>query len=221
MTEPGFLPLEHREYPAEEMQRRADDFYTEIRRRRSVRQFSDRPVPREVIESCLRAAGTAPSGANRQPWHFVAVADRAVKRRLREAAEAEERAFYGDRAPEEWLFALKPLGTGPEKPFLETAPYLIVVFVAHSRPAPDGTDEKTYYPVQSVGLAAGLLLAALHHAGLASLVYTPSRMGFLNELLERPPNERPFVVVVTGYPAADAKVPAIDKKSLAEIATFV
>lgn len=221
MTEPTFEPLEHRQHPAEEMKRRSSAFLDQVRRRRSVRQFSEKPVPREVIESCLRAAGTAPSGANLQPWHFVAVSDPTVKQQIREAAEREEREFYAGRAPNEWLDALAPLGTGPDKPFLETAPYLIVVFVEVYGLEPDGSRSKRYYPLQSAGIATGILITALDHAGLASLPYTPYRMGFLRQILGRPENERPLLIVVTGYPAHDAVVPEIDRKPLDRIATFV
>jgi nitroreductase len=203
------------------MRDRARSFAKDIARRRSVRDFSNRPVPREIIEDCLRAAGTAPSGANLQPWHFVAVADPEVKARIRAAAEEEEREFYEHRAPPEWLEALAPLGTDPEKPFLETAPWLIAVFTASHGLKPDGTKVKHYYATESVGLATGLLIAAVHHAGLVSLTHTPSPMGFLNEILDRPKNERPFLLLVVGYPAGEVKVPDIRRKPLPEIATFL
>ncbi len=222
MVEPGFVLLsQYREYPADEMKQRAADFYAEMRRRRSVRDFSDRPVPREVIEECLRAAGTAPSGANMQPWHFVVVSDPVIKRRIREAAEAVEEAFYRRRASKEWLDALAPLRTDARKPFLEVAPYLIVVFAQSYGVAPDGHKIKHYYVSESVGIATGMLITALHHAGLATLTYTPSPMRFLQEILDRPSNERPFLILVTGYPAEGAQVPIISKKPLGEIATFV
>ncbi len=203
------------------MRARAASFYEDMRRRRSVRAFSSRPVPREVLENCLRAAGTAPSGANMQPWHFVAVRDPALKRRIRRAAEAEEHELYSHRAPPEWLEALAPLGTDEHKPFLEIAPWLIVIFTQRFGLLPGGGRLKHYYATESVGIATGILLTALHRAGLASLTHTPSPMNFLGELLERPENERPFLLVVTGYPAADAKVPVITKKPLREIATFL
>lgn len=203
------------------MAERARAFYEEIRRRRTVREFSSAPVPRQVIDDCLRAAGSAPSGANLQPWHFVVVANPEVKRRIRAAAEEEERAFYHGRAPQEWLDALAPIGTDEHKPFLEMAPYLIAVFVQSFGALPDGRKVKHYYAQESVGIATGFLIAALHHAGLVSLTHTPSPMGFLNEILGRPSNERPFLLLVTGYPADDAKVPVITKKSLEEIATFL
>lgn len=216
-----FAPLDFRELPPEQMRQRAAEFYAEIRRRRTVRDFSGRPVERAIIEDALRAAGTAPNGANLQPWHFVVVQDTEVKRRIREAAEQEERAFYGGRASEEWLEALAPLGTGWQKPFLETAPYLIAVFAQAYGVKADGSREKHYYVQESVGIATGFLIAALHHAGLATLTHTPSPMGFLNAELRRPANERPFLILVTGYPASGATVPAITKKPLSEIATFV
>lgn len=222
MTKLRFVPLtSYREYPVEEMRERAATFYTNMKRRRTVREFSDRPVPREIIENCLRTAGTAPSGANMQPWHFVVVSDSDIKRQIREAAEAEEREFYEKRASEEWLEALAPLGTDPNKPFLETAPYLIVIFAQNYDLRPDGRRMKHYYAQESVGIATGMLIAAVHNAGLASLTHTPSPMGFLNDILDRPANEQPFLILVVGYPAQEATVPDIDKKTLSEIATFV
>lgn len=222
MSEAGFGPLEgFVEYPPETMRERAEAFRDEMRRRRTVRDFSDRGVPREVIEACLSAAATAPSGANLQPWHFVAVADPDIKHRIREAAEAEEREFYRRRAPQEWLDALAPLGTDEHKPFLDTAPWLIAIFMQRYGRLPDGRKVKHYYPTESVGIATGLLVAALHHAGLATLTHTPSPMGFLNEILGRPANERAFLLLVAGYPAEDALVPVITKKPLEEIATFL
>ncbi len=192
-----------------------------MQRRRTIREFSDRPVPREVIEACLRAAGSAPSGANLQPWSFVAVADQVIKRRIREAAEEEEREFYSGRAPQEWLDALAPLGTDEHKPFLETAPWLIAVFVQRTGMLDDGRRVKHYYAVESVGIATGLLIASCHMAGLATLTHTPSPMNFLNEILDRPDNERPFLLLVVGHPAEGAVVPDIRRKPLSDIATFV
>jgi iodotyrosine deiodinase len=225
MTHPDearFVPLpDYREYPEDEMLRRAQGFYDEVRRRRTVRHFSDRPVPREVVELCLRAAGSAPSGANRQPWHFVVVMDLERKRRIREAAEAEEREFYAHRAPPDWIEALAPLGTDEHKPFLETAPVLIGVFVERYGRGDEGGKHTNYYATESVGLATGILITALHHAGLATLTHTPSPMGFLSEILERPDNERPFVLLVVGYPAPDATVPDIGRKDLDEIVTIL
>jgi nitroreductase len=221
VTKPDLEPLSgYRSYPEDEMRRRAREFYEELRRRRTVRHFSPNPVPRAVIEDCLRTAGSAPSGANRQPWHFVVVEDVDVKRRIRQAAEAEEAAFYGGRAPDAWLEALAPLGTDAEKPFLETAPVLIAVFAERYGVNAQGERQDNYYVSESVGLATGFLIAALHHAGLATLTHTPSPMGFLSEILERPTNERPFLLLVVGYPAEGAEVPRISKKSLDSIATF-
>ncbi|MCL4300819.1 MAG: nitroreductase family protein [Anaerolineae bacterium] len=216
------IPLsQYREYPAEEMKQRAADFCTDMRRRRTVRDFSNRPVPREIIENCLLAAGTAPSGANLQPWHFVAVSDPGVKKKIREAAEAEEREFYGGRAPDEWLEALAPLGTDENKPFLEVAPYLIVIFAQNYGLGPAGRKIKHYYVAESVGIATGVLITAIHQAGLVSLTHTPSPMNFLAEILQRPANERAFLILVVGYPAEKATVPAISKKTLDEFVTFV
>jgi nitroreductase len=217
-----FIPLDqYRAYPPEEMKRRAADFYTDMRRRRTVRDFSDRPVPRPVIEDCLAAANTAPSGANMQPWQFVAVSDTAIKRQIREAAEAEEKAFYNERATDAWLDVLTPLGTSWQKPFLETAPYLIVIFAQTYGLTAEGDKFKHYYVSESVGIATGMLITAIHRAGLVSLTHTPSPMGFLSDILHRPPNERAYLILVVGYPAEGATVPDITKKSLAEVATFV
>jgi iodotyrosine deiodinase len=217
----SFIPLpDYHEYPQEEMLQRAANFYDEIRKRRTVRHFSPRSVPEAIIADCIRSAGSAPSGANMQPWHFVVVADPQTKHRIRLAAEAEEREFYQDRAPEDWLAALAPLGTDEHKPFLETAPYLIAIFVQRFGLLPGGRKIKHYYAIESVGIATGILIAALHHAGLATLTHTPSPMNFLNQILERPANEKPFLLLVTGYPAQDAEVPIISRKSFDEIATF-
>jgi iodotyrosine deiodinase len=219
-TSDGFQPLpSYREYPSAEMESRAAAFAAELQRRRTTRHFSDRPVARAVIEHCLRAAGTAPSGAHQQPWHFVVVSDLAVKRRIREAAEAAEREFYAT-APAEWLAALAPLGTDAVKPYLEAAPYLIAVFAQRYGLSPDGGRRPHYYVNESVGIATGFLLAALHHAGLVALTHTPNPMGFLSKVLERPANEKPVMLVVTGYPAPDARVPRLTRKPLHEIATF-
>ena len=202
------------------MEQRAVAFRTELERRRTVRHFSRRPVPRTVIEECVRSAATAPSGANMQPWHFVVVGDPALKERIRTAAEAEEREFYDTRAPKAWLDALAALGTDANKPFLETAPYLIVVFGEQYGAGPEGEKVKHYYVQESVGIATGLLIAAVHHAGLVSLTHTPSPMGFLGDILGRPVNERAFLILVVGYPAEDASVPVITKKPLSDILTF-
>ena len=222
MQKPIFVPLTtYQEYPADEMKQRAANFYADLQRRRTVRDFSNRPVPGEIIEDCLRAAGTAPNGANLQPWHFVVVGDSAIKKQIRDAAEAEEREFYQERAPQEWLEALAPLGTDEHKPFLETAPYLIVIFAKNYSLTQSGRKVKNYYVTESVGIATGMLITAVHNAGLVSLTHTPSPMGFLNKILNRPANERPFLVLVVGYPAENAQVPVISKKPLDEIATFV
>jgi len=216
------IPLQrYREYPVEEMRQRLDDFYNDVDRRRTVREFSGRHVPRDIIETALKAANTAPSGANLQPWHFVVVACPDTKKKIREAAEVEEREFYEHRASEEWLAALEPLGTDSSKPFLETAPYLIAVFLQKFGELPDGRKVKHYYPTESTGLATGILITALHTAGLATLTHTPSPMKFLNEILGRPKSERPFLLLVAGYPADDAEVPDIQRKSLDEYASFI
>jgi len=206
-----------------EMQAAAVAFYERMRRRHTVRDFSTRPVPRAIIEACIRTAGTAPSGANHQPWHFVAVSDRATKRRIRAAAEAEEREFYDGGASDEWLKALEPIGTGHQKPHLEVAPWLIVVFAQRWGQFDDGTRYKNYYVPESVGIASGFLLAALHHAGLATLTHTPNPMRFLNQLLGRPEAEKPMMIVAAGHPAEDAKIPraATIKKPLAAILTVI
>jgi iodotyrosine deiodinase len=215
------IPLDFDRLPLTQMQSRADTFHAEAMRRRTVRDFSSAPVPRELIEKCIAAAGCAPSGANQQPWRFVAIADAAIKKTIRDAAEAEEREFYEHRVTDAWRSALAPLGTDAAKPFLETAPWLIAVFYEAYGYAADGSKEKRYYPIDSTGIATGFLIAGLHHAGLASLTHTPSPMAFLNTILGRPDNERPFVLLVVGYPAENAMVPAISRKSLDEIATFV
>jgi nitroreductase len=209
------------EHSPAEMRRRAATFYAGVRRRRSVREFSHRSVPREVIEDCLRAAGTAPSGANLQPWHFAVVGDAALKRRIRVAAEAEEREFYQHRAPASWLRVLEPLGTDSAKPFLEIAPWLIGVFTQRWGIDADGERMKHYYAHESVGIATGVLITALHSAGLACLTHTPSPMAFLSELLGRPESERPFLLLVVGYPHETARVPDIERKPLDQIASFL
>jgi len=222
MTTSKQIPLtNYTECPVEQMKQRAADFYKDMQRRRTVRHFSDRPLPREIIENCLRAAGTAPSGANMQPWHFVVVAAPSIKRQIRQAAEEREREFYTKRAPQEWLDALAPLSTDAQKPFLEIAPYLIVIFAQRYALSPDGEKIKHYYVQESVGIATGILITAIHQAGLVSITYTPSPMNFLNDILDRPANERPFLILAVGYPAEDAIVPDIPRKALQEIATFV
>jgi iodotyrosine deiodinase len=220
-TDPVFEPLPgYQEYPAAEMEARSRAFLAEVQRRRTTRHFSDRPVPRAVIQACVAAAGTAPSGANLQPWHFVVITDPGIKRRIRVAAERAEEEFYAT-APVEWLAALAPLGTDAHKPYLETAPYLIAIFAQRYGQTSTGSRRAHYYVQESVGIATGILLVALHHAGLVALTHTPNPMGFLTELLERPANERAVMLVVTGYPATDAQVPSIRRKALSEIATFL
>lgn len=222
MPTPVFLPLTtYRELPPDEMTVRIKNFCSEMLRRRTVRQFSSRPVQQEIIDECLLVAGSAPSGANLQPWHFAVVRDAKVKRRIREAAEKEEAEFYHNRAPAEWLEALAALGTDEHKPYLETAPLLVAVFGQTYRFGSDGEKRKNYYVNESVGIATGMLITAIHMAGLVSLTHTPSPMGFLNDILNRPPNEKPFLLLVVGYPAPNAEVPKIAKKNLRQIATYL
>jgi len=221
MNEPEFERLIFAEKPPEEMIVTGRKFYLDMKKRRSVRDFSDRPVPEEVIVNAILAAGTSPSGANQQPWHFVVVSDPKTKREIREAAEVEERTFYHGRAPDEWLSALQPLGTDENKPFLEIAPYLIVIFLKKNTVDENGITHKNYYPTESVGIATGILITALHLSGLATLTHTPSPMKFLNKILGRPDSERPFLILVTGYPGSEAEVPTISKYSLERIASFV
>ncbi|MEM8981898.1 MAG: nitroreductase family protein [Pseudomonadota bacterium] len=219
---PTFKPLDYTApESAAELRTRLTSFYSQVQRRRTVRDFSSKAVPRDVIETALLAANTAPSGANLQPWHFVVVSGAETKSAIRRAAEAEEREFYEHRASAEWLKALEPLGTDSDKPFLTTAPYLIAVFVQKYGALADGTKVKHYYPVESTGLATGLLITALHMAGLVCLTHTPSPMGFLNDILGRPRSERPFLLLVTGYPADDAEVPDIERKQLTAFTSFV
>jgi iodotyrosine deiodinase len=221
MSKYNFIPLkDFKEYSPEEMIERTESFYNQVKQRRTVRKFSNNPVPEEVINNCIRAAGTAPSGANLQPWHFVVVSDPKIKKQIRTAAEEEEKEFYTKRAPKEWLDALAPLGTDENKPFLEKAPNLIAIFSKSYDLLPDGRKIKQYYSQESVGIACGILITAIHNAGLVSLTHTPSPMNFLNQILERPINERPFLLLVVGLPAKEAKVPDIQKKQLSEIVTF-
>ena len=218
---PDLLPLTG--FPRlddDQIRERAARFRDDVSRRRSVRRFSNRPVPAPVIDACLQAALSAPSGANRQPWHFVVVTDPATRRRIRLGAEAEERAFYHGRAPDDWLEALAPLGTDEHKPFLEEAPCLIVVFAQLHGETADGAKIKHYYVQESVGIATGMLITAVHQAGLASLTHTPSPMRFLNAILGRPSSERPFLILVVGHPAADAVVPDIPRKPFDSVVTF-
>lgn len=219
---PPFVPLSsYVRYPEPQMRERAADFLAELRRRKSIREFAEEAVPMDVIEHCLLAAGTAPSGANHQPWHFAVVTSPALKQRIREEAEIEERDFYEHRASQEWKDALAPLGTDASKPFLEEAPVLIAVFGQKHTLMDDGSSVKNYYVPESVSIATGFLIAALHHAGLASLTHTPSPMKFLNELLQRPANEKPYILLVVGYPKASCMVPNIRKRGLRDIASFL
>ena len=221
MSTASFQSLNFNELPPADMLERAISFREEMQKRRTVRHFSDRSVPREIIEECLLVAGTAPNGANLQPWQFVVVSDPRIKHEIRIAAEQEEDEFYHRRAPQEWLDALAPLGTNEHKDFLDVAPYLIAIFGKTHSTLPDGRRVKNYYVNESVGIATGFLVAALHHAGLVSLTHTPSPMGFLNAILNRPSDEKPFLLLVTGFPAEDAQVPVITKKPLEEIVTFI
>lgn len=222
MNEAKFVPLEdYASYTPEEMQRRAQEFYELIKKRRTVREFSDKPIPEGVIEHCLLAAGTAPNGANKQPWHFAVIQDPEIKKKIRIAAEEEEDEFYNRRAPEDWLEDLVPFGTNEHKPFLETAPALIGIFSQSYQLNKDGEKEKHYYVKESVGIATGMLITALHNAGLATLTHTPSPMGFLNQIMQRSAHEKAFLLLVVGYPIDGVQVPDISKKKLEEIASFL
>ena len=217
----GFIPLQFSVQEQEAMEQSARDFFKLMAQRRSVRDFSDQPIPQSVLENAILAAGSAPSGANMQPWHFVVVQDQAIKQKIRQAAEVEERELYTNRASEEWLDALAPLGTDANKPFLETAPALIAVFSKKVSIDDDGVRHKNYYTTESVGIATGILITALHQAGLATLTHTPSPMKFLSEILDRPSHERPFLLLVIGYPAKNALVPDIERLPLNKISTFL
>lgn len=222
MTKPhATIPLRFETLPEPEMLARASAFRSVMQRRRSVRDFSDKPVPRAIIEEAVLTAGSAPSGANQQPWTFACIADPALKRQIREGAEEEERAFYAGRAGKEWLGALAHLGTDDRKPFLETAPWLIVIFAQRWGHDADGQKIKHYYVPESVGIATGLLIASLHQAGLATLTHTPAPMNFLNEICGRPDNEKALILLVVGYPAEGVTVPAIERKPLSDIAQFL
>ncbi|MGD9925009.1 MAG: nitroreductase family protein [Pseudorhodoplanes sp.] len=221
MLNPVYQPLRFEELAPEAMLQRSRDFLAMMARRRTVRDYSDRPVPREIIVNAVRTAALAPSGANQQPWTFVCISDPAIKSRIRVAAEEEEKTFYGGRAGAEWLGALRHLGTDWEKPFLETAPWLIAIFGQRYGTAPEGGKVKHYYVPESVGIASGFLIAALHNAGLATLTHTPSPMGFLNEICGRPESEKAYILLVAGYPAEDCRVPAIAKKTLDEVSVWI
>ena len=216
---PG-IPLYFREIPGEEMLQRARDFCTHLSRRRSVRDFSGRPIPKGVLEECLRAAVTAPNGANLQPWHFSIITSPEVKKTIRIAAEAEEDQFYQKRATQDWLKTLSHIGTNAQKPFLEKAPALIAIFQKSFVDLPDGSSSKTYYPKESTGIATGFLIAALHHAGLATLTHTPSPMKFMNEILHRPPTEKPFLLLVVGFPSENCTVPDLERQRFEEMVDF-
>ena len=217
----GFKKLDFEEYSESKMRSRSESFLNEIITRRTIREFSDRIVPIDIINNCIKTAASAPSGANKQPWQFVVVKDSGIKAKIREAAEKEEKEFYGHRATKEWLEDLNQFGTDWHKPFLEIAPYLIVIFRKIYDLEDDGTQRKNYYVNESVGIASGFLLAALHHAGLATLTHTPSPMNFLGEILNRPKNEKAFLLIPVGYPAKDAEVPDISKKPFSEISKIV
>jgi len=220
MNETKFSPLEFAEKPVDEMIATSRSFYEGVKRRRTVRAYSSRPIPMEVIENAIKSAGTSPSGANMQPWHFVVVTDPVLKKKIREGAEIEEKSFYHERAPEEWLRALEPFATNEFKPFLETAPCLIAIFKKKFTVDEEGEEHKNYYITESVGIATGILITALHLSGLATLTHTPSPMKFLNEILGMPDTEAPFLLIVTGYPSENAEVPVISKYNLDQIATF-
>ncbi len=218
---PELEPLgSYRRFHDSEMIARARRFYEQIRGRRTVRDFSPEPFPEEILEQAILAAGSAPSGANLQPWHFAIVRDPEIKHQIRVAAEHEEREFYAHRAPPEWLAALAPLGTDERKPFLEIAPALVVIFARAYEVNAEGKPVKNYYVAESVGIATGFLIASLHAAGLATLTHTPSPMAFLNDILGRPKHERPYLILVVGYPASEARVPKITKKNFTEIASL-
>ncbi len=217
----GFKKLDFKEFTEEEMRKRSKSFLDELSTRRTVRDFSNKPVSLEIIENCIKAAATAPSGANKQPWQFIIVSDSKVKQKIREAAEAEEKEFYNHRATKQWLEDLNQFGTDWHKPFLETAPYLIVVFRQIYDIKDDGSQRKNYYVNESVGIASGFLLAAFHNAGLVTLTHTPSPMNFLGKILERPDNERAFLLIPVGYPDDEAEVPEITKKSFTDISKKV
>ncbi len=222
MNKPMLIPYsEFIKYSEDEMVIRSEKFLETMKRRRTIREFSEKSFPKKIIENCIMTAATAPNGANLQPWHFVLVSDKNIKKKIRIAAEEEEKLFYSQRAPKEWLDALTPLGTDENKPFLETAPYLITIFLKKYDVLPDGRQVKNYYTSESVGIATGILITAIHNAGLVSLTHTPSPMNFLNDILNRPVNEKPYLILVVGLPAEGAKVPDITKKPLNDILEFI
>lgn len=213
------IPLNFKTLPEDEMLQQSREYFHNMQRRRTVRDFSDKAVDPEILDNAIKAAGSAPSGANKQPWHFVVISNPDVKRKIRIAAEAEEQEFYQSRAPQSWLDDLKVFETDANKPFLETAPYLIAVFLERNTIDEDGVKHKNYYMPESVGIATGMLLSALHLSGLATLTHTPSPMKFLSEILQRPSNEKPFLLIVTGHPTEDATVPNIQRKTFEEVCT--
>lgn len=215
------IPLEYFHRDEQEIRERSAAFAKMMATRRTVRDYAPKPVPRAIIENCIKTAGSAPSGANQQPWHFVAIHDQKTKSAIRQAAEEEERAFYAGRAGDEWLNALSHLGTDDQKPFLETAPWLIAIFAERFSVGEDGEKTKNYYVPESVGIATGFLIAALHEAGLATLTHTPAPMSFLRKICERPENEKPIILLVVGYPSDDAHVPAIERKGLDQITSWI
>ena len=217
----SFKKLQFQKITFEEMDYNANQFFQKVSSRRSVRDFSSDDFPIDIIKNCIKSASTAPSGANKQPWHFVIVKDPIIKRKIRKAAEIEEKEFYGGRAPKEWLDDLNQFGTDWNKPFLEEAPYLIVVFSKKFDINDDGTNKKNYYVSESVGIASGLLLTALHNAGLATLTHTPSPMAFLSDILNRPPSDKPYLIIPVGFPSENAEVPNIKKKTFKEICTIL
>ena len=217
----SFKKLQFQKITFEEMDYNSNLFFQKVSSRRSVRDFSSDDFPIDIIKNCIKSASTAPSGANKQPWHFVIVKDPKIKRKIRKAAEIEEKEFYGGRAPKEWLDDLNQFGTDWNKPFLEEAPYLIVVFSKKFDINDDGTNTKNYYVSESVGIASGLLLIALHNAGLVTLTHTPSPMAFLSDILNRPPSDKPYLIIPVGFPSENAEVPNIKKKTFKEICTIL
>ena len=217
----SFKKLQFQKITFEEMDYNANQFFQKVSSRRSVRDFSSDDFPIDIIKNCIKSASTAPSGANKQPWHFVIVKDPKIKRKIRKAAEIEEKEFYGGRAPKEWLDDLNQFGTDWNKPFLEEAPYLIVIFSKKFDMNDDGTNKKNYYVSESVGIASGLLLTALHNAGLVTLTHTPSPMAFLSDILNRPPSDKPYLIIPVGFPSENAEVPNIKKKTFKEICTIL
>ena len=222
MEYPKLIPyVDKHDFDSELLNERSKLFYNTIKTRRSIRKFSNKVVPKSVIENCIKSAGTAPSGANLQPWNFIAVSNPKIKEKIRYGAEIEEKEFYNNRAPKEWLTALAPIGTDEKKPFLETAPWLIVIFMKKHGLSKEGKQFKHYFATESVGIATGLLISAIHYSGLVSLTHTPSPMKFLNSILSRPKNEKPYLILVVGYPEKDVKIPDIKRKTLKNISTFL